>query len=56
MLRACEVVDVTQQIREAASEILPASTRSLDAIHVATAQVCRLSVFATFDLRQRVAA
>lgn len=56
MLRACEVVDVTHQIRKVASAIKPTSIRSLDAIHVATALVCKLSAFATFDLRQQVAA
>jgi predicted nucleic acid-binding protein len=36
--------------------VRPASIRSLDAIHVATALVAGLTDFASFDARQRLAA
>ena len=52
----CEIVEITPEIRERAIEVRPASVRSLDAIHVATALVAGLSGFASFDARQRIAA
>lgn len=38
------------------AEVRPASIRSLDAIHVATALVAGINRFASFDARQRIAA
>ena len=56
LLDHCEIVELTPEIRERAIEVRPASVRSLDAIHVATALVAGLSGFASFDARQRIAA
>lgn len=56
LLGACELVEVTAEIRAAAARVRPASVRSLDALHVATALVAGLSEFASYDARQRVAA
>lgn len=56
LLDHCEVVDLTPEIRLRAIEVRPASVRSLDAIHVATALVAGINRFASFDERQRIAA
>lgn len=56
LLEHCEIVNLTSEIRLMAIEIRPASVRSLDAIHVATALVAGLNGFASFDARQRIAA
>ncbi|MHB8290229.1 MAG: type II toxin-antitoxin system VapC family toxin [Acidimicrobiales bacterium] len=56
LLDRCELVELTHEIRAAAIEVLPVATRSLDAIHVATAVVAGLAAFATFDVRQQVTA
>ena len=56
LLEHCEIVDLTAEIRIRAIEVRPASVRSLDAIHVATALAAGLNGFASFDARQRVAA
>ncbi len=56
LLAGCELVEVTSEIRSTAVGIRPASVRSLDALHIATALVAGLADFATFDMRQRVAA
>lgn len=56
LLDHCEIVDLTPEIRLRAIEVRPASVRSLDAIHVATALVARINRFASFDARQRIAA
>ena len=56
LLDHCEIVDLTPEIRNRAIEVRPASVRSLDAIHVATALVAGLNGFASFDARQRIAA
>lgn len=56
LLAACELVEVTAQIRTRAVQVQPASVRSLDALHVATALVAGLAAFASYDARQRVAA
>lgn len=56
MLAGCELVDVTEEIRAAASDLQPSSLRTLDALHVATAVIAGLRVFATLDARQRVGA
>lgn len=56
LLAGCEVVDVTTEIRATAIRLRPASMRSLDALHVATALIAGLRDFATFDARQRVGA
>jgi predicted nucleic acid-binding protein len=49
-------VDLTPEIRLRAIEVRPASVRSLDAIHVATALVAGINRFASFDARQQIAA
>lgn len=56
LLYRCNLVDLTPEIRVIAIEVRPASLRSLDAIHIATALVAGLRVFASFDGRQRLAA
>lgn len=56
LLDRCELVDLTSEIRLAAIGVRPASVRSLDAIHVATALVAGLTGFASFDARQGIAA
>lgn len=56
LLDHCEIVDLTPEIRLRAIEVRPASVRSLDAIHVATAMVARINRFVSFDARQRIAA
>lgn len=56
LLQHCEVVDLTTEIRRRAIDVRPASIRSLEAIHVATALVAGLDGFASFDARQRIAA
>jgi predicted nucleic acid-binding protein len=56
LLDRCALVDLTPEIRRKAIEVRPASIRSLDAIHVATALVAGLTDFASFDARQRLAA
>jgi predicted nucleic acid-binding protein len=56
LLDHCEIVDLTPEIRLRAIEVRPASLRSLDAIHVATALVAGINRFASFDARQRIAA
>jgi predicted nucleic acid-binding protein len=56
LLDHCEVVDLTPEIRLRAIEVRPASGRSLDGIHVATALVRGINRFASFDVRQRIAA
>lgn len=56
LLDHCEIVDLTPEIRLRAIEVRPASVRSLDAIHVATALVAGINRFASFDVRQRIAA
>jgi len=56
LLDHCEIVDLTLEIRLRAIEVRPASARSLDAIHVATALVAGINRFASFDARQRIAA
>lgn len=56
LLDRCALVDLTPEIRRRAIDVRPASTRSLDAIHVATALVAGLTGFASFDARQRIAA
>ena len=56
LLEMFERVDLTPEIRKVAAELTPPSTRSLDAIHVATALAAEADAFLTFDLRQRVAA
>ena len=56
LLERCDVVDLTADIRSRAIDVRPSSVRALDAIHVATAIVAGLQDFASFDLRQRVAA
>ncbi|HET9849994.1 MAG TPA: type II toxin-antitoxin system VapC family toxin [Candidatus Dormibacteraeota bacterium] len=52
----CEIVDLIPEIRLRAVEVRPASVRSLDAIHVATALLAGMNRFASFDARQRIAA
>jgi len=49
-------IDVTGRIRQTAVEVRPASVRSLDALHVATALISGAAWFASLDERQRVAA
>ena len=49
-------VEVTSRIREMAARVRPASVRSLDAVHVATAIAAGVETFASFDARQLVAA
>jgi predicted nucleic acid-binding protein len=56
LLAHCEIVDLTPEIRLRAIEVRPASVRSLDGIHVATALVAGINRFASFDARQRIAA
>jgi uncharacterized protein len=56
LLDHCEIVELTREIRLRAIEVRPASVRSLDAIHVATALVAGINRFASFDVRQRIAA
>lgn len=56
LLDHCEVVELTPEIRQQAIDVRPASVRSLDAIHVATALIAALRGFASFDARQRIAA
>lgn len=56
LLDHCEIVDLTPEIRLRAIEVRPASVRSLDAIHVATALVAGINRFGSFDARQRIAA
>ena len=56
LLAHCEIVDLTPEIRLRAIEVRPASVRSLDAIHVATALVAGINRFASVDARQRIAA
>ncbi|MEO7804164.1 MAG: type II toxin-antitoxin system VapC family toxin [Actinomycetota bacterium] len=56
LLAECFLLDLTEGIRSRAGEIPPASMRSLDAIHVASAIVCGISNFATLDERQAVGA
>lgn len=56
LLDRCNLVDLTPEIRVIAIEVRPASLRSLDAIHIATALVAGLRAFASFDGRQRLAA
>lgn len=56
VLRILELVDIIPEIRVAASKVVPTSTRSLDAIHIATALVSDVKVFITFDKRQEVSA
>jgi uncharacterized protein len=56
LLDHCEIVDLTPEIRLRAIEVRPASIRSLDAIHVATALVAGINRFASLDARQRIAA
>ena len=51
-----DVIDVTPEIRRRAAILPPASLRTLDAIHVATALVAEAYQFATLDERQKVAA
>jgi predicted nucleic acid-binding protein len=50
------LVDVTAEIRAEAVRVVPTSVRSLDARHLATALVAGLQEFASFDVRQQVAA
>jgi len=56
LLVRCEVVELTAEIRSEAVKVRPSSVRSLDAIHVASALAGGITEFASFDLRQRVAA
>jgi len=56
LLDYCEIVDLTPEIRQQAIEVIPASVRSLDAMHLATALIGGIKGFASFDARQRVAA
>ncbi len=56
LLARCELVEVTAEIRSAAIRVRPASVRTLDALHVATALAAGVREFASFDARQRVAA
>lgn len=56
LLAGCELVDVTEEIRTGAIAIAPSSLRSLDAVHVATAVVAGAAAFASYDVRQRLAA
>ncbi len=56
LLGHCDIVDLTPEIRLRAIEVRPASARSLDAVHVATALVAGINRFASFDARQRIAA
>jgi predicted nucleic acid-binding protein len=56
LLAGCELVDLTEDIRRRAIAIAPTSVRSLEAVHVATAVVAGVTEFASYDMRQRVAA
>jgi hypothetical protein len=55
-LASAQRLDVTADIRATAASLAPASLRSLDAIHVATALTAEVAWFATFDVRQAVGA
>jgi predicted nucleic acid-binding protein len=58
ILDQCTFVEVTHDVLERAARLEPAATRSLDAIHVATALSIGsdLEAFITFDRRQAAAA
>ena len=56
ILYRLDLVDVTAAIRAAAIEVRPATVRSLDALHIATASVAGVALFASLDARQRLAA
>ncbi|HYR62589.1 MAG TPA: type II toxin-antitoxin system VapC family toxin [Actinomycetota bacterium] len=56
LLAGCELVEMSDDIRRTAVDLRPASLRTLDALHVATALVAGVGEFATFDIRQKVGA
>jgi predicted nucleic acid-binding protein len=56
LLSRTHLVQVTSDIRKVAATVRPASTRSLDAVHVATAMLAEVQQFASLDVRQTVAA
>ena len=56
LLRNCIAIEITRKVRRLAATLGPTRLRSLDAIHVATALLAEADEFATFDLRQQIAA
>jgi len=56
LLDECELVEMDATIRVQASRLMPGSLRTLDAVHIATALVAGVAIFATLDQRQRVGA
>ena len=58
VLARCDLVRVNDRVLNAAGELLPADVRSLDAIHLATAQLLGhdLSQIVTYDERMAEAA
>ena len=56
ILSRLDLVEVTAAIRAAAIAVRPATVRSLDALHIATALVAGVALFASLDARQRLAA
>lgn len=55
-LRQLELVRVSDRILERAGEILPRQLRTLDAIHLATAEELRVARIVTYDERLAAAA
>jgi predicted nucleic acid-binding protein len=56
LLAGSELIELTGEIRSRATGVAPASVRSLDAIHVASALAAEVEAFASLDARQAVAA
>jgi predicted nucleic acid-binding protein len=56
LLSRLHLIEVTSDIRALAGTVRPGSTRTLDALHVATALAAEVHQFASLDVRQSVAA
>ncbi len=56
ILRAMNMVQLNTAILQRAKSPYPTTVRSLDAIHLATAELAKIPEFATFDRQQATAA